>query len=299
MNGLPLNMHKITRVEGHEPRGQRHRIRSAAEVARCSRDPLARQLFPTHIGCFERVADHWVRRSGGLGPLVLVCAEGEGWAEVGTRRVSIRAGQAVWIDCSQPHGYGAAPGSAWTIAWCHVSGNSLQLWRDRMPDPALACWDTLAPAEAQAAFEDLWQASERNAAPIELNALLQLWLARLISREARSLARAAPDPIDRVAALLREKPAEPWPLSALAREAHCTSGHLVTRFRRRWGCPPRHYLIRQRLQRACGLLEATNDKIAAVASAVGYENPFYFSRIFSKTFGISPAAYRARNGRSR
>jgi AraC-like DNA-binding protein len=48
------------------------------------------------------------------------------------------------------------------------------------------------------------------------------------------------------------------------------------------------------MQRACTLLETTSEKIAAVASQVGYDNPFYFSRLFRRTFGVTPTSFRIR-----
>jgi AraC family transcriptional regulator of arabinose operon len=45
------------------------------------------------------------------------------------------------------------------------------------------------------------------------------------------------------------------------------------------------------------LLEATPRSVKEVAAALGYQDPFYFSRIFKSVNRISPTAYRARQQR--
>lgn len=51
--------------------------------------------------------------------------------------------------------------------------------------------------------------------------------------------------------------------------------------RRGAGCSPKDYLLGIRLGRAKELLVATELPVAAVARRVGYEDPAYFSRLFT------------------
>ena len=52
------------------------------------------------------------------------------------------------------------------------------------------------------------------------------------------------------------------------------------------------YILSTRIRHAQVLLETTDYNISNIASMVGYENAFYFSRLFKKQKGLSPAAYR-------
>ena len=47
-----------------------------------------------------------------------------------------------------------------------------------------------------------------------------------------------------------------------------------------------------RLQKAQELLGTTDLNISEVAYEVGFSDPGYFARIFSKTFGVSPSEFR-------
>ena len=46
------------------------------------------------------------------------------------------------------------------------------------------------------------------------------------------------------------------------------------------------YLIHFRIQRACRLLDNSNLKVTEVLQHVGYEVPFYCSRIYNKIMGF-------------
>lgn len=47
-----------------------------------------------------------------------------------------------------------------------------------------------------------------------------------------------------------------------------------------------------RIKKAQEYLRTTNDSIEQIAVRVGYQDYFYFTRVYKKATGISPAAYR-------
>lgn len=62
---------------------------------------------------------------------------------------------------------------------------------------------------------------------------------------------------------------------------------------RKWaGSSPVEYRNRLRLSNAQSLLRCTDMQIKQISDTVGFEDPFYFCRIFNQTFGLSPQAYR-------
>ena len=63
-------------------------------------------------------------------------------------------------------------------------------------------------------------------------------------------------------------------------------------FRNAVGTSPMQYILGIRVRNAQTLLETTDDSISNIASIVGYDNPMYFSRLFRKAKGVSPAGYR-------
>ena len=65
-------------------------------------------------------------------------------------------------------------------------------------------------------------------------------------------------------------------------------------FKTQMGMTPTQFLERERITRACRLLEVTGHSVGEVARAVGFADPFYFSNRFKKCTGQSPRAWRAR-----
>ncbi len=56
--------------------------------------------------------------------------------------------------------------------------------------------------------------------------------------------------------------------------------------------PSKEYLTALRLERAKALLTDTDFTMEHVASLCGYDNGYYFSRIFEKTVKLRPSVYR-------
>jgi AraC-like DNA-binding protein len=86
---------------------------------------------------------------------------------------------------------------------------------------------------------------------------------------------------------------EPLQVATLAARASTSPSHFFVLFKRVTGSPPMDYFIRMRMQRACQLLEAGTLPVKDVAATVGYEDPFYFSRVFKSLYRVAPSHYRA------
>lgn len=98
--------------------------------------------------------------------------------------------------------------------------------------------------------------------------------------------------VGRALALLHARPAHPWTLDALAREAATSRSSLARRFQELMGQPPMQYLTRWRMQVAANLLVQSGAKIAVIASEVGYDSESAFSRAFKQATGVSPGTWR-------
>lgn len=92
--------------------------------------------------------------------------------------------------------------------------------------------------------------------------------------------------------LLHGRPAHPWTLDELARQAGTSRSVLAERFQHFLGQPPMHYLTRWRMQLAAGLLTRGVSNVAGVAAEVGYDSEAAFSRAFKKFVGVPPATWR-------
>jgi AraC-like DNA-binding protein len=212
--------------------GSRLAVLPPAALARARRMPFGGELFPAHLGRFDRAAGHFVDRPGGSPEhVLLVCFQGEGFVEARRRRHVLSEGMGILLPPGRAHRYGAAEARPWSLVWMHLVGR---------------------------------QAARREAG------------ARVL----------------RVVRHMREHLAEPLTVAELARVAGWAPAHFATVFRRETQATPLIYLTRLRLQRACELLKASDAPLAEIGARVGIADPFYFSRVFARHQGLSPAAYR-------
>ncbi|HXV57316.1 MAG TPA: helix-turn-helix transcriptional regulator [Gaiellaceae bacterium] len=87
--------------------------------------------------------------------------------------------------------------------------------------------------------------------------------------------------------------AEPLGVDDLARAAGLSRAHFSREFRRAFGESPHSYLLTRRLERAAALLRTTDRTVAQICFAVGLRSVGSFTTSFTRTFGLSPTAYRA------
>jgi AraC-like DNA-binding protein len=79
----------------------------------------------------------------------------------------------------------------------------------------------------------------------------------------------------------------------MARAAGLSRAHFSREFRRAFGESPHAYLLTRRLERAAALLRNTDRSVADVCLSVGLQSIGSFTTSFTRTYGVSPTAYRA------
>ena len=85
---------------------------------------------------------------------------------------------------------------------------------------------------------------------------------------------------------------EPVQVATLAARAGISPSHFFALFKRQIGCAPIDYFIRLRMQHACRLLDETVMSVKEIAAALGYDDPYYFSRVFKSVHHVPPSRYR-------
>ena len=86
---------------------------------------------------------------------------------------------------------------------------------------------------------------------------------------------------------------EPLDVDDLARAAGLSRAHFSREFRRAFGEPPHAYLLTRRLERAAALLRNTDRSVTDICYSVGLQSLGSFTTSFTRTYGVSPTAYRA------
>jgi AraC family transcriptional regulator of arabinose operon len=125
-------------------------------------------------------------------------------------------------------------------------------------------------------------------------------LENCIRHLARSLAASTksariPEGLLAVRQFISNAPARDVHLEELAEMAGMSVPHFSSSFKKIYGLPPMECLKQHRMHHAAHLLANHNLAISEIASLVGYDDLFHFSKMFKKQFGVSPRHMRNRS----
>jgi AraC family transcriptional regulator len=81
-------------------------------------------------------------------------------------------------------------------------------------------------------------------------------------------------------------------IADVARECNLTPSYFAKAFRRTTGMSPHQYLTHIRLEEAKGLLLSSSLPLADIALICGFGDQSYFTRVFTRSVGASPGAWR-------
>lgn len=96
--------------------------------------------------------------------------------------------------------------------------------------------------------------------------------------------------------LFAQRPGARWTVESLARALGTSRPVLNRRFKQALGEPPLSALRKFRMEKAAALLLETDDCLAAIADAVGYDSEFALSRAFYRHHQVRPGAWRQLGG---
>jgi AraC-like DNA-binding protein len=85
-----------------------------------------------------------------------------------------------------------------------------------------------------------------------------------------------------------------WDFHRISKELGMSYSHFRRTFKSITGFAPNQYLIRARLEKAAKRLRINREEIKEIAEASGFDDIYYFSKMFKQRFGVPPGKYRAR-----
>jgi AraC family transcriptional regulator of arabinose operon len=267
-------------------------------VEKLSRHPLTKDCYPTAMGYYPAAAGHRMERQRHDDNLMIYCVSGTGSLSAGDWRGELRPGMVALLPQGLPHAYSASQNDPWTLYWVHYQGASTGIftqylgYREGAPVVEAGLSPTLL-----AGFTNL-MGVRRTGYSIRafINAANQL--RHLFSQMALDI-RATQAQVqhnfnlEQVQGFMLEHLDRQIDLDTLAATANLSKYHFSTRYKRLTGYSPIKHFLNMKMEHACHLLDSSEHSVKAVAAQLGYQDPLYFSRLFSKTIGLSPRAYRA------
>lgn len=271
------------------------------KVSQMCSHPLIASLWVTSIGYFPQARGHMYSRANGCREhIFIVCIKGHGWCVIDGERHDLHPGQALIVPKAVPHSYGASNADPWSILWLHFDGNHAEQYVNILNSTREYVIplgeDTLEAIPDL--FEELGRALVTNFVlerMIYASQVLHYLLGRVFFFNRAFSPRpesTAIHNIDGIEVFLRKNISKTLTLDEIAEQAQMSKSHFSRVFKKHTNYSPMDYFIHLKMQHACTLLSNTQKSIREIALEAGYDDPYYFSRIFKRITRMSPTTYR-------
>ncbi|WP_183565690.1 AraC family transcriptional regulator [Mucilaginibacter sp. SP1R1] len=266
------------------------------------RKPSLFPVYITQMGYFPKAACHYRERKNGCKDNILIyCLEGKGHYVLDNKHYEVTSNQFVILPATENYlCYWADTETPWTIYWVHFTGENIDAFNFALNLNKTQCPIPL-PFNGRAKALELWQniyetlktgykISNLCRANFCLYHLLATFLFPLQDIQAGS--RDEDYIVNKAVQIMQENIHLKLTVEQIAGKVNLSPSYFAMLFRRTTGAPPIDYFINLKMQKACELLNINNHKISTIALDFGYDDPYYFSRIFKKCIGLSPSQYR-------
>lgn len=261
-------------------------------------------LYITDIGYYPKASFHFrKRKKEEVSQYILIyCIEGEGWFELENQTQKVTANQVFVLPKEKAHSYGSNKKNPWTIYWCHFDGEKARFFAEGLQKPLhiIAEKDSRIDDRFKI-FEEIFSTLKKGFSKENLDFSITAFFYFLGSLKYLGTFRASNsvnfenqqlDRIDDAIHYMRENVRKRITLKEIADYVGYSTSHFSAKFQNKTGYSPLNYHIHLKIQEACHYLDFSDLKINQISMLIGFDDPFYFTRIFGKTMGSSPSDYR-------
>lgn len=279
---------------------QRIEIPKAVLKSRVQNNDWFKQLYICGLGYYPRAKGHYTFRKNGLPEnFLFYCVDGYGWYKIGDKRYEVGPNEYFILPSNVEHAYGSNEENPWSIYWVHFGGTSLSYF-----NAAHSVQDHFKPAlvkgnaEIFSLFSKIYKTLELGYSNDNLmfaNMCLSHYITLFIYTRKHSASEPTdkPDNIDSAIVYMREHLSENITLGELSSRYNYSTSRFSSLFKQKTGYAPIDYFIQMKMQKASQHLDFTDKSIKDIALSMGFDDPYYFSKRFSKVIGMPPTKYRS------
>jgi len=300
MNNKEKSNQNIRKKEGFE--GQRAIVLPRKIIYQyCGNDPILSGVHITDIGYYPKAKFHFRERLHGIDQhIIIYCIEGKGWAEIGKTKQTIQPGSFMVIPAETSHRYAADENDPWTIYWVHFKGHLVKHIVELMIKQLKNHEGFIHYNDARVKlFDEIYLTLERGYSMDNLyyaNMCFWHFLTSLIFDEKFNYPgkKKTTDQADLSIDFMQKNINLTLTLEDIASSVNLSASHYSAIFKKKTGFAPIEYFNHLKIQKACQYLQFTDLRVKEIAAELGIEDPYYFSRMFSKLMSVSPNDYRAK-----
>lgn len=271
-------------------------------LSRCDAVPVARQLYVKGLGQLATDSPYSIARPKGSGDYVLL------FSSTGTARLmlnqecsEIHNAQILLIRPDQPHVFESITSNPWNFYWLHFSGELAEEYADMLQlDESCPLQHIGNTDDWIRQFQILFNIISKGVTDQEL-VEGSVQLAQLLSltgnlrRNNNRKSRHTEQRIQQSIEFMNRNFTKSITLENMAEKACLSVPQYGALFRKYTGTSPARYLREIRLRRACEQLKNTALPVSSISQEVGFDDPYYFSRLFKRNIGTTPTEFRKRS----
>lgn len=257
-----------------------------------------KDLYLTDIGYYPNAKNHYRNRAKGNNEHILIyCTKGQGYIQIENQSYHLLPNTFFIIEKGQAHSYKASETAPWSIYWLHFGGSKCQNFRNQFNKTIAIEPNKNARLDDRIyLFNEMLNVLESGLTQetVEFSYLyLQSLIASFFYIKTYRAAKGykSTDPVDQCIHFMQENIHQLLKNNDIANHVKLSTSHLTMLFRHKTGASPINFFIGLKMQEAIRLLSNQNMLVKEVAYKLGYNDPFYFSRIFTKHIGVCPNTF--------
>ena len=260
---------------------------------------LGSPLLITAVG-YYRIHSSLIRtwREKGRGDYQLIyVASGKIHLLEGTQEKIISKGNMILFRPRERQVYRLCPEDKPEVYWVHFTGAEVDSLLDHYEMPHdKNVFFTGTSADYQWLFKQMIQ--ELQLRRINYGDLMNISLRHLLLsinrciKEGNKMGTDTLNEVERATHYFNENYNKTICIKDYAKERHMSECWFNRTFKQVTKVTPMQYILSLRIVNAISLIETTEYNVTQVANAVGYDDPYYFSRLFRKQTGMSPSEYK-------
>ena len=261
---------------------------------------LPHQLYVSHIGYFPKALYHYCQRPQGcVDNILFYCVQGKGYYTLDGHTFTLNPNQYVIVPATdKPLVYWSDTEDPWSIYWVHFTSDALQAFNRAyhiVPDQG----PQYIPHNEKGIriWEEMYENLSRGYSPENLmntNLCLYHLIATFVFSQQQNQNSSSPEKaiIRETIDYMKNNLDKTIRIEDFADLNKYSVSHFSKLFRLTTGMSPIEYFIHLKMQKACQLLYTEDSRVKQIAALLGYDDPYYFSRLFKKYMNTSPETYR-------
>jgi AraC family transcriptional activator of pobA len=232
---------------------------------------------------------------------VMLIQSGGGWANLDEQSVALIPGCVVNVPPGHVHAFRFEQGTqGWVVTLADELLDEILTHVGDVRQSLSTCCVLPGVPLVTSLMQQIWQEFQASAPARALvlrglSATLLGWVARSVtSSQDDSPAGTESRLVQRLRSLIDQHYLEHWSVADYARALSVSSTHLTRVTRAATGAPASALIEARTMREARRHLAYTHLSITTIAYALGYTDPAYFTRVFTRDAGISPRRFRDR-----